>query len=278
MREVACRLGGGGIVLAAVVAAAALAVLPPNVRQAALADACPASGPPCPANAFITLNVTAGGPTTSILVNGGSFLPGESMSLYWDTPSKVIGSATADGHGNFSNVKVKPFAGERPGAHTICASVTPQPCAQFQLQGAPTPTPSSAATPSESPSPVVSPSASESPTPIPVPVASTGGGIDLILKPPLVFLPLAGLVGLVLAIGWWLYSVFPRQHRNLTAASVVHRSARPAWGPMSAGMPDPATPPPDEPRPAWPAPPPATYWDKPQDETAAPDEPPEVDG
>ena len=277
-RAVVCRLGTGGIVLGAVVAAAALAVLPPNVRHAALADACPASGPPCPANAFLTLNVTAGGPTTSILVSGGSFLPGEAMSLYWDTPSKVVGSVTADGRGNFSNVKVKPFAGERPGTHSICASVTPQPCALFQLQGSPTPTPSSAATPSESPSPDISPSPSSTPTPIPIPVASTGGGLDLILKPPLVFLPLAGLVGLVGAIGWWLYSVFPRQQRSLTTASVVHRSARPAWGPASAGLPETHTAPADEPRPEWPAPPPATFWDQPREEPTASEEPPETDG
>ena len=277
-RAVACRLGTGGIVLGAVVAAAALAVLPPNARHAALASACPASGPPCPANAFLTLSVTAGGPTTTILVSGGSFLPGESTSLYWDSPSKVVGSATADGHGNFG-VNVKPFAGERPGAHSICASVTPQPCAQFLLQGSPTPTPNSTPTPSESPSPSVAPSPSQSPTPIPIPVASTGGGIDLILQPPLVFLPLAGLVGLVGAIGWWLYSVFPRQQRNLTTASVVHRSARPTWGPASAGLPEThPTSPADEQRPAWPAPPPTTYWDQPRDEPAAPEEQPETDG
>ena len=51
-------------------------------------------------------------------------------------------SATADGKGNFSGVKVKPFAGDPPGLHKICASVPPTPCAQFELQGSPTPTPS----------------------------------------------------------------------------------------------------------------------------------------
>ena len=255
MRAVACRLATGGIVLAAAVAAAALATLAPNVRHAALAGSCPASGPPCPANAFLTLGASAGGPDTSIAVSGGSFLPGESMSIYWDTPSKVIGSATADGHGNFSNVKVKPFAGEKPGSHQICASVPPQPCATFLLQGTPTPTPSSAAAPSESPSPEVSPSPTESPTPIPIPGGSTNG-LDLILKPPLVFLPLAGLVGVVLAIGWWLFSSFPRRQRALPSASISHRSTRPTWTPPTETAFDTAGPIPEAARPPWPAVPP----------------------
>lgn len=252
LRAVACRLGSVFIVVGVVVSAAALAALSPDTRKAALADSCPVSGPPCPANAYLTLSTSAGGPNTTIGVSGGQFLPGESMSLYWDTSNKVIGSATADGHGNFANVNVKPFAGEKPGLHHICASVTPQPCAQFELQGSPTPTPSAPASPSESPSPLESPSSSQStsPTPIPIPAASTGGGIDLILQPPLVFLPLAGLLGLVAAVAWWLFTVFPRQQRTLTSASVMHRSTRPTWGsePAStAGEPQ---------RPAWPAAPP----------------------
>src|SRR5579862_9350220 len=76
---------------------------------------------PTPVNAFISLDVTPGGSDTSITVSGGSFNPGEQMSIYWDTPNKVIGSTTADAHGNFSNVKVKPFAGDPPGLHHICA-------------------------------------------------------------------------------------------------------------------------------------------------------------
>src|SRR5436309_16063043 len=64
---------------------------------------------PTPVNAFVSLDVTAGGANTAITVSGGSFNAGEPMSIYWDTPSKVIGSTTADAHGNFSGVKVKPF-------------------------------------------------------------------------------------------------------------------------------------------------------------------------
>ena len=282
LRAVACRLGPVFLVVLAVLAAAAFATLSPGARRTALAGACPASGPPCPANAFLSLSVTAGGPSTSILVNGGSFLPGESMSIYWDSPSKVIGSATADGHGNFSNLKVKPFAGERPGTHTICASVAPQPCATFLLQGSPTPTPSSAASPSESPSPEESPSPSASPSVIPIPAGSTNG-LDLILKPPLVFLPLAGLTGVVLAVAWWLFSVFPRQQRILPAASVVHRSTRPTWGGETAAatLPGPAAGEVETERPAWPDFPEGTderpHWAPPQppqpDEPEDPDQP-----
>ena len=277
LRAVACRLGPVFLVTLAVLAAAALATLDPGTRRAVLADSCPASGPPCPANAYLSLSVTAGPANTAILVSGGSFLPGEAMSLYWDSPSKVVGSATADGRGNFSNVHVKPFAGEQPGLHHICASVTPQPCAQFQLQTAPTPTPSAAASPSESPSPDETPSASASPTPIPIPTSSING-IDLILKPPLVFLPLAGLVGLVAAGGWWLFTVFPRQQRALPAASVVHRSTRPTWAPPAettvAGGPATAV---EPERPAWPDFPTGTderpHWPAPR--PPLPDEPEE---
>ena len=229
---------------------------------------------PTPVNAYLTIDVTTGPANTTIQVSGGSFNPGESMSLYWDTPNRVIGSATADSHGNFSNVKVKPFAGEQPGPHRICASVDPQPCAGFLLQAAPTPTPSPSPSPSESPSPTPSASPSSSPTPIPIPAASRND-LDLILKPPLVFLPAAGLVGLIAALAWWLFSVFPRQQRHLPAASVMHRSTRPTWGPASGGTPDaPAPAPADEPRPAWPAPPPASFWDQ---RPTQPEDPPETD-
>src|SRR5262249_7051271 len=154
--------------------AAALATLTPGARRTALAGSCPVSGPPCPANAFISLSVTAGPANTPILVSGGAFLPGEAMSIYWDSSNKVLGSATADRRRDFSHVHVKPFAGEQPGLHHICASVTPQPCAQFQLQAA-TPTPSASALPSESPSPEQSPSPSSSPSVIPIPTSSTNG-------------------------------------------------------------------------------------------------------
>lgn len=256
-----------------------LAVAATTATPSPTAASTPAPSPspspnPTPINAYLTIDVTTGPPNTAINVSGGSFNPSESMSLYWDTSNKVVGSAQANAQGNFANVKVKPFAGERPGPHRICASVDPQPCAGFLLTAAPTPTPSPSPSPSESPSPTPSASPSTSPTPIPIPAASRND-LDLILKPPLVFLPAAGLVGLIAALGWWLFTVFPRQHRHLPAASVMHRSTRPTWGPVSGGTPDPASPAADEPRPGWPAPPPASFWDQ---RPTQPEEPPQADG
>ena len=261
--------------------AQAPATTPTPIPSPTPAPTPPPTPSPIPTNAYITLDVTAGPPTSTINVSGGSFLANESMSLFWDQDSQVIGSAQADGKGNFTNVKVKPFAGAQPGPHQICFSVPPRHCAGFLLQAA-TATPSPSPSPSESPSPSPSPSPSTSPTPIPIPVASTND-LDLILKPPLVFLPVAGLLGLIAAVGWWLFTVFPRQQRHLPSASVMHRSSRPTWGPVSGGMPDPAAVPVDEPRPSWPAPPPASFWEQrptqPEEQRPTqPEQPPEIDG
>jgi hypothetical protein len=183
-------------------------------------------------NAFITLDVTAGGATTQITVSGGSFLPGEPMSIYWDSPNKVIGSTTADAHGNFSGVKVKPFAGDPAGLHHICASVPPKPCAQFDLQGAPSPTPTPPPTPSASPSASPSPSPSPSPTPtlIPIPAGSNSSGLDVLLHPPFIFLPFLAALALIGAIAYWALGASRNRQPSLPSASVVHRSVRPGLG------------------------------------------------
>jgi hypothetical protein len=218
---------------------------------------------PTPVNAYLTLDVSAGGANTAITVSGNSFLPGEQMSLFWDAPNKVIGSATADGNGNFSGVKVKPFAGDPPGLHKICASVLPNPCAQFELQSAPTPTPSAPASPSESPSPEASASPTESPTPTPLalPAAADTNNLDVLFHPPFIFLPFIAALGLVGAIAYWVFGTIARRPRVLPSASIVHRSVRPEAGvpgiefvPPSA--PAPAPPPPLETdwQPPWPAP------------------------
>ena len=202
------------------------------------------------------LDTAAGGSSTRITATGTSFLPNESMSLYWDSQAHVAGSVTADSGGGFTKA-VSPFPGDGPGVHKLCASVQPYPCANFTLQGPPTPTPAA----SPSPSAVASSTPSPSPSPSPSPVVLTGtsnggGGFYLILKPPLVFLPIIGLLALMAALGYWLLMRGDRTP-TMPTASVVHRSARPVIGlepsappppmmhPPPAGLPPP--PPPPEP-------------------------------
>ncbi len=216
---------------------------------------------PTPVNAYLTLDISAGGANTQINVGGNSFLPGEQMSLFWDTPTKVIGSATADGSGNFANVKVKPFAGDPPGLHKICASVQPQPCAQFELQGTPTPTPTAPPSPSDSPSPVATASPSDSPTPTPVvlPPTTNTNNLDVLFHPPFIFLPFIAALGLVGAIAYWVLGTVARRPRTLPSASIVHRSVRP-----DAGVPGiEVTPPPAQAFPTTPPPPPVASDDLP---------------
>jgi hypothetical protein len=215
------------------------------------------------------LDVTAGDINTSITVTGGNFLGGERVSLYWDDQSKVAGSTTADSTGNFT-AHVKPFAGDSPGVHKLCASVSPGPCASFTLQGTSSPSPSASASPSASPSPTESPSAtpSESPSPSPsaTPVAAING-LDVITKPPLVFLPIIGGLGLLVAIAFWAISLATRRRvPPMPAASVSHLATRPDY---SAGF---GTPPP---LPAEPAPPPSAWPEATPEPAAEPTPPPE---
>src|ERR1700687_4458659 len=148
----------------------------------------PASPSPNP-NAYLTLDVTSGGPNTVITVSGSLFLPNQAISLYWDQSNRVSGAGNADASGNFTT-KVQPFPGDPTGVHKLCASVAPNPCASFALKPA-----------AVSPSPDASPSPDTSPSPTPV-VAPTPArvdpklsGLDVILKPPFVILPIIGGVG-----------------------------------------------------------------------------------
>ena len=194
---------------------------------------------PVPVNAFLSIDVTAGPPTTQITVNGSAFLANESTSLYWDLPTKVAGASNADANGNFTT-KVMPFAGDAPGLHKLCASVPPNPCARFTLTAAaasPSPSPEASPSPSAatSPSPSAGPTASSSPTP----VAATINGIDLMMKPPFVILPIIAAAGLAIALGYWILSLVmrPRQ-QTLKSVAVAHLATRPDY---SAGF---GTPPP----------------------------------
>jgi hypothetical protein len=250
-------------IIGAIGSAVALVAVAPMAHAHIYADYCPASAPctpppptpsptPTPNNAFLSLDVTAGDANTQITVNGGAFLPNESMTLIWDPPNnKVAGGAVADGSGNFTT-HVKPFSGDAPGLHHLCASVQPFPCASFTLQAVavtPSASPSPSASPDTSPSPTASPTDTASPTP----VAATLNGLDLMLKPPFVILPIIGGLGLAIALIYWILSIVmrPRQ-KPLKSVAVTHVASRPDY---AAGF---GTPPP---APAPPAPPPSAWAD-----------------
>ncbi len=235
------RFGPAIVMLAAAASATFLFVHAPAVRAdcggtASGATPCPPSPSPIPVNAFLSLDVTNGAANTVINVTGGQFLPNEQVTLYWDEQNKVAGGATADSGGSF-NTRVKPFSADAPGVHKLCASVPPNPCANFALESA-TPTPSASPTP-PTPSPTASPDLNPTVTPITSPVAATLNGFDVISKPPFVFLPIAGAVAIALALVYWLMSVVRRPRAlALPSAAVVHRATRPDY---SAGF---GTPPP----------------------------------
>jgi len=200
---------------------------------------------PTPVNAFLSLDVTAGPPSTVINVSGGQFLPKQQLNLYWDQPSKVAGSATADDNGSF-NTRVKPNPSDKPGVHKLCASVLPNPCANFALQSA-TPTPSPSPTPEQSPSP--SPSAEPTPSQAATParVNANLNGFDVISRPPFVFLPIFGVGALLLSLAYWAFSALrrPRRLAPVPSAAVVHRATRPDY---SAGFGAPPARPADQPQ------------------------------
>jgi hypothetical protein len=205
----------------------------------------PSPSPSIPVNAFLSLDVTAGDANTVITVTGGQFLPNEQTGLYWDVANHVAGSASADQNGSFSNVKVKPFSGDAPGVHHLCASVQPNPCANFMIN-APQASPSPSPTPSASPSP--SPTAAVTITPSSTPVAASLNGFDVISRPPFVFLPIAGALAIGLALAFWLFTVVRRPRQAaLTSAAVVHRAMRPDYtAGFGAPPPAPQTPQPEQ--------------------------------
>ena len=97
------RLGPFALALSVLASATFRFALSPTVRaECGTASSAPCPPTPTPVNAFLSLDVTQGGPTTVINVSGGQFLPNESKTLYWDTPNHVAGSATADRGGSFN--------------------------------------------------------------------------------------------------------------------------------------------------------------------------------
>jgi len=180
---------------------------------------------PLPTGATIGLQPTAGGPTASITVTGELFLKNESITLYWDTTTHIAASVVSDDTGAFTKV-IKPFKGDKPKVHKLCANVQPKPCANFTLQGQPTPTPG------VSPSPAGTPT----PTPAETPQASgarpgAGGisGLDIITRPPFVFLPIIGIIGVIGLLAYWVLSRGRRPMPPGSAATVVHRATRPDY-------------------------------------------------
>ena len=297
--------------LGAIAAAGLLVAMSPMTRATLTSNATPTSTStpppppspsPIPVNATIGLDPTAGGPTVGITVTGQLFLPNESITLYWDDPSRPApgGTAQADGNGTF-HVVVKPFPGDQPGVHHLYASEPPKPHADFTLQGPPSPTPPASPTPSDSPSPSAPPSPTDSPSPSPsaVPVASISG-IDIITRPPFVFLPIIGALGLLGVFAYWALTNNRRNRTSALPASVVHRSFRPDYGaPIVAPAQAPIAPPiapaqiPTEPVPPVEAPageppppvepqastPPPPDWPAaPPPETAPPPLPPDLPG
>ena len=180
---------------------------------------------PLPSDATIGLQPTAGLITSAITVTGSNFLKNESLTLYWDLTSHVAATLVTDDNGGFTKV-VKPHAGDKPGVHKLCANVQPKPCANFTLQATPKPTPASP-TPAESPSPSSSPSGNPASGVRP----SGGGGIsglDIITRPPFVFLPIIGILGLLGVLIYWALSS-RRRPMAPGSASVVHHATRPDY-------------------------------------------------
>lgn len=206
--------------------------------------------------------MTSGNPNAVITVSGGQFLPNEQMTLYWDQLSKVAGYATADGNGSFTT-RVKPFPGDGPGVHKLCASVPPNPCANFTIE-APATSPSPSPSPSESPSPSASPEASASTTPSSSPVGATLNGFDIISKPPFVFLPIVGGLAIGISLLYWAITTIrrPRRPPVFPSAAVMHRATRPDY---TAGFGTPPAAPAHEPAPP-------SAWDEPMPHTRQPAE------
>lgn len=218
---------------------------------------------PLPTGANIGLAPTAGVSTTSISATGQLFLANEKITLYWDIPTHVAASVVTDANGSFAKT-VKPFAGDKPKVHKLCASVQPKPCANFTLQPPPTPTAAVTPSPDESPSPAESPQASGPRT-----GGGSGGGglsgLDIITRPPFVFLPIIAILGLLGVLAFWAFSGRRRRPPTPAAATVVHRATRPDYTtpfpqPRTPGTPAPPTgaqpPLPGQPpaQPAWQAP------------------------
>jgi Fibronectin type III domain len=179
---------------------------------------------PLPTDATIGLQPTAGVITIAVTVTGQNFLKNESLTLYWDLTTHPAATLVTDDNGAFTK-GLKPRPLDKPGVHKLCANVQPKPCANFTLQATPKPTPAS-------PTPVESPSPSPSGNPPASAVRRNGGGgisgLDIITRPPFVFLPIIGILGLLGVLIYWFLSS-RRRPMAPGSASVVHHATRPDY-------------------------------------------------
>lgn len=184
---------------------------------------------PIPQGANLVLDTAAGQAGTRITVTGSGWFGHQKMDLYWDSPNKVAASVETDRNGTFTQV-VTPYQGDRIELHQLCASIPPHPCANFTLQGPPSPAPAETPSPSPSSSPSSSPTPSTSFASSALQRDRSVSGLEVITKPPFVFLPIIGLLGLLAALAYWvLMRGLDRSERlpALPSATVVHKSARP---------------------------------------------------
>ena len=203
---------------------------------------------PTPFSPQLNLTPASGPARTSTRVTGVGYGRGQQVSIYLEKPDSPLGRATADQQGSFqADVTIDSGVGR----HSVCADAPGpvQACAYFTVAEAQSPSPTASAA---SPTPSAEPTATASPVPaLPAPSDRPGALTTLVTFPYVLFpvLLLAGLTGL---------AVFALRSRAapaepVGAATVVHRSVRPA------------APPPPLPSPPPPARPPASGPEGPPD-------------
>ena len=199
---------------------------PPSPRATPTATPAPT---PTPSVGQVSLDPTLGPPGGKITVSGSSFRPGEQVNLFWDSADKGLGSATADGQGNFK-VDVGAQGGDPGTSHLVCADEkNPGPrCANFVLTAAATPTPTVPPTPLPTSQPTAAGGASAAPTAAPAPESRPVSAVSVLLEPPFVFFPLLLVLAALGGAGFWIWSgTRVARPAPVPAARVVHRSLHP---------------------------------------------------
>jgi len=85
-------------------------------------------------------------------------------------------------------------------------------------------------------------------------ITSALSGLDVISRPPFVFLPIFGIGAILLSLAYWAFSVIrrPRRLSPLPSAAIVHRATRPDYSAGFGAAPAaPAAPSPTEQPSAW---------------------------